>query len=130
MVVTYRVSGPNARFISSYTRCGFSGTLSKCVRRWRVALRSCVDAAQTERSFSSPADFSSRATSTKSSSAAFASEAMPRSGAKILPSWVGSMSTWTKVRPSVYTSSLPVWRLAQRLPMPRTKSDSRKFALP
>lgn len=101
MVVTYRVSGPNARFISSYTRWGFSGTLSKCVRRWRVALRSWVEAAHRERSLSFPAAFSSRATSTNSSSAAFASEAMPRSGAKILPSWVGSMSTWTNVRPSV-----------------------------
>lgn len=77
MVVTYRVSGPKARFISSYTRCGFSGTLSKCVRRWSCALRSCVDAAQALRSGSLPAAFSSFATSTKSVSAALASEAMP-----------------------------------------------------
>lgn len=71
---------------------------SKCVRRWSVARFSCAEAAQAERSGSLPAAFNSRATSTKSSRAALASEAMPNSGAKILPIWVGSMSTCTKVR--------------------------------
>lgn len=77
MVVTYRVSGPKALFISSYTRCGFIGTLSKCVRRSSVALRSWVEATQSERSGSLPAAFSSFATSTNSSSAALASETTP-----------------------------------------------------
>lgn len=77
MVVTYRVSGPKARFISSYTRCGFSGTLSKCVLRCRVPLRSSTDSIHPVRWGSSPAAFSSFATSTKSASASLASEAIP-----------------------------------------------------
>ncbi|CAM5256706.1 hypothetical protein SNARM312S_04927 [Streptomyces narbonensis] len=75
--------------------------LSKFVRRWRVALRSCAEAAQAEKSGSLPAAFHSLAIATKSSRAALASEAMPKSGAKILPIWVGSMSTWTNFRPLV-----------------------------
>ena len=74
-MLTYRVSGPNARFISSYTRCGLTGTSSKWVRRCMLARRWRHCSTQAARSGSRP--WRSRATSTSSSSAARASETIP-----------------------------------------------------
>ena len=90
-----------ALFISSYTRCGLAGTLSKWVLRCRVRLRSRQDSTQALRSFSLPAAFHSRAISRKAFSALPASETMPRSGLNTRPICVGSMSTWMNLRPSV-----------------------------
>ena len=93
-------------------------------------LRCRQDPAQSVRSRSVPAAFISRATSMNIRNAAPASDTMPKSGPNTRPICVGSMSTCTNLRPLVYTSTEPVWRLAQRLPMPMTKSHSRNVALP
>ena len=69
---------PNALFISSYTRCGLIGTLSKWVRRCMVRLRSWHSSAQTPNGPAGwPAALRSRATATNCSSAALASETIP-----------------------------------------------------
>ena len=73
--------------------------MSKWVFRSSVRLRSRHSDTHAERSFNALATFSSCATAMKDSSAAFASETMPKSGAKTRPICVGSMSTCTNVRP-------------------------------
>ncbi len=95
-----------------------------------VRLRSWQARSHPDRSASRPLARHSRATCTSSSSAALASDTMPKSGPNTRPIWVGSMSMWTKVRSLVNTSMPPVWRFAQRLPMPITKSDASIVALP
>ena len=124
------MSRPNTWFISSYTRCGFNGMASKCDFRSMEFLRCRQAAAHAPRSGSRPSAFMARATAMNACNAAFASDTMPKSGPNTRPICVGSMSTCTKVRPFVYTSTEPVCRLAQRLPMPSTKSLSRNVALP
>jgi hypothetical protein len=101
MVETYRVSRPSALFISWYTRCGLIGTSGKSVRRSIVRFRSTHSSTHAVRLGTVPAAFRSRATSTSRSRADRASETIAKSGGKIRPICVASMSTCTNVRPRV-----------------------------